>query len=140
MSAFADAFKLIDGEANAFTLLPAINQGYIYWKISDPSLTQAAFVLGSVLVSAVAFNIITHGDFHQDGPGSKTMERKYATSIIVIAGIWVMSLAFSLIQLYERFSLSEFWPALLSAISLLFVFLLITHIILSWALPMYSSD
>lgn len=140
MSAFTDAFKLLDGEANVFTLLPAINQGYIYWKTPDPSLTQAAFVLGSLLISVVAFNIITHGDFHQYGSNSKTMEQKYAIFFILIAVIWMAALAYSLIQLYEKFSLNDFWPVLLSAISLLFVFLLTTHIILNWALPMYASD
>lgn len=140
MSAFTAAFKLLNGEANVFTLLPAINQSYIYWKTSNPSLTQTTLVLCSLSVSVAAFNIITHGDFHQYGPDSKTMKQKYAVFLIVVAGIWVTLLVVSLIQLYRKFSLSEFWPVLLVATSLLFVLLLITHIILSWALPMYASD
>lgn len=140
MSAFSDGLRLLEGEANAFALLPAVNQGYIFWKTTNPSLTQNVIVLGSLLVSVTAFNIITHGDFHQYGLDSETMEIKYALLLIGITVIWTVALAISVIQLYEYLSPNKPWPVLLLALSLLFVSMLITHVILSRALPMYDSD
>jgi hypothetical protein len=140
MSIFTDVLRLLDGEANAFAFLPAVNQGYIYWKATNPSLAHTAISLSYLLISVALFNILTHGEFHRYGPNKERMETKYAISLLVIMGIWVGALALSVIKLYDHFSSGELWPVLLSAISLLFVCLLITHVVLNQALPMYDPD
>jgi len=140
MSAFTDAFKLLDGESNVFVFLPVVNQGYVYWKTTSPSLTQTGIVLVSLLVSVTVFNIITHGNFDRYGPDNETMDMKYSILFIGIAIVWLLIFLYSLTQLYGLFSSGKIWPILLSAISLLFVCLLVTHGILSWILPMYDSD
>ena len=139
MSAFTDAFRILDGETNILAFLPAVNQGYVYWKTANPSDMQAAIFVGSLLISVIAFNVLTYGNFSQYQDSSETMEVRYALILIVFTVIWGMALGFSLLQLSELASSGELWPLLLSAISLLFLLLIITHILLSWALPMYNS-
>lgn len=139
MSILTDAFRLLDRESNVFSFLPAVNQLYIYWKSSNPTLTQTTIAVSSLLVSVVVFNILTHGNFSRYESDSKTMKTRYALLLVAVAIIWSLFLSNSIIQMYEIFSSGELWPVLLTAISLVFVFLLVTHAILGRVLPMYDS-
>jgi hypothetical protein len=139
MSVFTDAFKLLNGEANAFALLPVINQGYVYWQTTDPSLIQTAIVVGSLAISSVAFNVLTHSDFERYNSGDETMSTGSALSLILIAVFWIIALGYGLIQLYPKLASDKLWPVLLTAVSLLLVCLLVTHVILGELLSVYDS-
>lgn len=137
MSIFTAGLKLLDEEANAFALLPAVNYGYIYWKSSNPSVFQAFLSISAIVICAASFNILTYGNFEYYNSGDETIKVRSAILLIMISILWISYLGYSLVQIYSRFSLG-FWSVLLIGVSLLFCCLLITHGILSKFVPMYG--
>jgi len=140
MSVFSDAFKLLNSETNAFALLPAINHGYVYWKTNNPSVNQDLVVLFSIVVSAVAFNFLTHGEFESYNSGDDTIGLGTALLIILIAVVWLGSLVCSLIGLYSLLPSEKPWALLLAAVSILFLTLAFSHVLLSRYVPVYASS
>jgi len=136
----SDAFDLFNGESNAFAFLPAINLGYIFWKTTTPSVFDTTVVLASLIVSAVAFNILTYGDFDRYNSGSENIPLSDSIALVLTSCLWILALGYSLRELYDLFSSSEIWPVLLTAISLLFVVLILTHAVLSRSLSFYRPN
>lgn len=141
MSIFTDAFRLIDDDSNAFTFLPIVNHGYVYWQTANPSTTNVAIMALSLLISTILYNILSNSDFSEyNSPSKNAIPLASALFLLSVVIIWTGVLGYSLVLLYENFSASNFLPGLLLGVSLTFICIKCTDLILSKYLPIYREN
>lgn len=141
MSITTDLLHLLDDESNAFAFLPALNNGYLYWQMPNPSLGNTCVFGISILIGAIAYNILNKVDFEEYRSDSHSAMPISSTSLLLIFGIiWLFVFGYSLILLWGRLLSGNIWPVLLTAVSLVVISLLLTDWILELLLPMYYSQ
>ena len=154
MSAITDAVRLLNEESAAFSLLPAINYFYFYLKLSDPGLKSNVVILVAIFLSAIWFNILSTVQFgsytgagtdNTDNESSESDDEHLIDSISLVvilsaAILWLLSFTGSLISLKKLFGESAIWPELLAGISILFVCLVTSDLLLTGLLPVYNEE
>lgn len=145
MSVITDAVRLIDEEVSALSFLPSINFIYIYWRTPDPSPELSYMSIFSVFIGAIGYNILSSVNFREYSKSSTDDGDNLTLSIrgiliSVLAGCaWIWAFISSLVSLYQYLQNGDFWPPLLIAISILFVSLLLSELLLDILFPEYNS-
>jgi predicted membrane channel-forming protein YqfA (hemolysin III family) len=150
MSAITDALKLLESESSIFAFLPAVNYGY--YIIQQPEyqfdiFLEATFAL---LVSSFLYNFLNEASLKQPEESEDTdegaVDRGDAglsmrnTIIFTVLGLtWAVVFTKSLVELYSILSQDSVWPEILISASAVFVFLLLSDIILYLIVPRYGE-
>ena len=152
MSIVSDAIRLFNRESAAFAFLPAINYLYIYWEAPSSEITDLAITVGALFISAIAFNVLKHVDF-EPYLGSSTTNTSHEAPepdenkvlglgslviLILITGIWTLFLISSLVPLWGLFTEAIIWAGILFGLSILFICLVVSDLLLSVVLPVYE--
>ena len=152
MSTIIDAIRLLNRESAAFAFLPAINYLYIYWEYPSSETTNLALTVGALFISAIGFNVLKHVDFESylssnttntshESPESDENEVLGLWSLVVlilITSMWILFLVYSLVPLWELFTEATIWAGILFGVSVLFICLVVSDLLLPVVLPAYE--
>lgn len=154
MSVISDAVRLLNDESAAFSLLPATNYFYAYLKNPDPGFISNAIILAAIFLSAVWFNILSavrfgsyastdiegEDDESSESNDGELIDGVSLATILGAAAMWILLFAGSLISLWRLFGESSILPELLAGISILFICLVGSDLLLTGILPIYNED
>lgn len=140
MSALTDAIRVLNDESAVFSFLPAINFLYYFTGLETPTDFEIFLTLSSLFLSALLFNAVTEISILEDGQDEDTeTDLLSSLAMLVIGGLWTIVFLDSIAKLYTLFNTETIWPHLLSAVSIIFIFLLITDIMLYFLVPAYAE-
>lgn len=141
MSALTDAIRILNDESAVFSFLPAVNYLYFFTNQENPATFIIFLTLSSLFLSSLLYNALTEINLIEDNSGGERVsDLRSGVSMLVIGVLWVVIFGDSVVKLYTLFGPDSIWPELLSAVSILFIFLLITDLILFLIVPAYSEN
>lgn len=141
MSTITDALKLLESESSIFAFLPGVN--YSYYIIQQSEFQAYIFIeaIFALLVSSFLYNFLSEASLKQTAGDEDTddgavdregtgLDLRNTMIFIVIGVVWAGVFAKSVVKLYSILGQDPFWPEVLISASAVFVFLLLSDIIL----------
>lgn len=140
MSVITDSLRLLGDRSSAFALLPGINYFYYY--------TQTGFsttgIILPIVLSAFLYNflsggsVITHSGKNADNETG--LDIKNTTIFILIGLPWAIAFGLSLCMLMSIFGNSGLWAEGLVAVSVVFISLLVSDLVLLLTVSEYKEN
>lgn len=142
----SDPVTLLDQNTSAFAFLPVVNWFYLFWQNSSLSSVMWGVGITALIVSTVGYNLVTRVDYSKAVRSEDDEQavdilsiRTTAVSIVTLLA-WMLIFIWSLIALWGHSENATIWPELLILISVLFLTLILSDIILNEILSEYEDS
>jgi hypothetical protein len=110
--------------------------------VNNYGIKIAALTVVSLIVSAFSYNVLVNYDFEKylsEESESNALPPRVFIFVIIIGLVWVSTVAYSLIMLYDLFGSDEIWPEILASTSAIIIFLLLSDLILNYLFDDYNN-